>query len=152
MARPTRTSTCHARPTSAWRRWIVALGLLAVHAGASAGPLLVVVPDTSPIQTVTRQEVIDLYLDLNSARNTLQVDPLDRSEDGLRERFYQSLGVSPSAVRAHWAKRVFTGRGHPPPIVSSANLGVALSQERRALIYVDSAERPRNTRVVITLE
>ncbi|WP_374591658.1 hypothetical protein [Aquabacterium sp.] len=135
-----------------WLRWLAMLGWLVAHAGAVAGPLLVVVPDTSPIQALSRQELIDIYLDLNSARVAQQAMPLDRSEDGLRERFYQSLGVSPSAVRAHWAKRVFTGRGRPPPVVSSASLGATLAQERRALIYLDATERPRNTRVVITLD
>jgi len=50
------------------------------------------------------------------------------------------------------AKRVFTGRGRPPPVVSSAELGQTLMQDQHALIYVDGSERPRNTRVVLTLD
>jgi len=143
-APPSLRSTC--------LRWLAVLSLLAGHVAAWGSPLLVVVPDTSAIQTLTRQDLVDIYLDLNAARSAQQVVPLDRREDGLRERFYQSLGVSLSAVRAHWAKRVFTGRGRPPPVVSSAELGQTLMQDQHALIYVDGSERPRNTRVVLTLD
>lgn len=130
---------------------VLALALLTLQSLAQAAPLLVLVPVDSPIQTLTRQEVTDLYLDRGSARSSSGAEPLDRSETALRERFYRALGISPSAVRAYWAKRIFTGRGRPPVAVSAAGLSLALSQHKNALVYADESERPPHTRVVATL-
>lgn len=133
-------------------RLTLALVLLALHGLALAAPLLVLVQTASPIQTLTRQELADIYLDRNNARSTSGAVPLDRAEAPLRERFYRGLGISPSAVRSHWAKRVFTGRGRPPVAIPAAELSLALSQQKNALVYADASERPPHTRVVAVLE
>lgn len=134
------------------RHCCAVLCLAAWHGLTWAAPLLVVVPEGSMILTLTKQDLADIYLDRNSTRSALAAMPLDRSEDTLRERYYQALGLSPSTVRAYWAKRVFTGRGRPPAMVSASEISAALSQQKNTLIYVDAAERPRNTRVVIVLD
>lgn len=129
-----------------------ALSLMVLSGWAVAAPLLVVVSEDSTIRALTRQELADIYLDRNTARSTFDAVPLDRAEDALRDRYYLALGLTPATVRSHWAKRVFTGRGRPPPTVSAAELGTALSQQKNTLVYVDAAERPRNTRVIATLD
>jgi hypothetical protein len=134
------------------RHCCAVLCLVALHGLAWGGPIWVVVPNDSPIQTLTRQELADIYLDRNVVRSSLKAIPFDREEDTLRERFYLAIGISPSFMRSHWAKRVFTGRGRPPPMVSAAGLTAALSQGKTTLIYVEGAERPSNTRVVATLD
>lgn len=128
------------------------LCLAGLHSLTWAAPLLVVVSDSSTIQSLTRQDLVDIYLDRNATRSQLDVMPLDRSEDAVRERYYQALGLSPATVRTYWAKRVFTGRGRPPPLITASDVSTALSQHKNALIYVDASERPRNTRVIITLD
>ena len=42
--------------------------------------------------------------------------PLNQNEGNLeRDNFYQQVsGKSPSQVKAHWSKLIFTGRGQPP--------------------------------------
>lgn len=134
------------------RHLCIALSLAALHGLARCGPLLVVVPENSPIPMLTKQDLADIYLDRNTTRGALAALPLDRTEDNLRERYYRALGLSPSAVRAYWAKRVFTGRGRPPVMVPGDEVGAALSRQKNALIYVDAAERPRNTRIIATLD
>lgn len=140
------------RMRQAWAAAAVMLAMLPPGAAHAGGPLLVVVHNDSPVQTLTRKELADIYLDLNAARSSRALHPMDRAEDPLRERFYQNLGLAPSAVRLHWAKRVFTGRGRPPPVVSSTDLMPALTQQHNALIYLESGERPPHTRVVTTLD
>ena len=130
----------------------IAWCLAALHGLVWGDPLLVVVPEASPIQALTKQQLADIYLDRNATRSALAAVPLDREEAPLRDRYYQSLGIASSAVRTYWAKRVFTGRGRPPAAVSAADLATALNQQKNAMTYVEPQERPRHTRVVATLE
>lgn len=134
------------------RHCCAVLCLAAWHSLTWAAPLLVVVPEGSMILTLTRQDLADIYLDRNTTRGALAAVPLDRTEDNLRERYYLALGLSPSSVRAYWAKRVFTGRGRPPVMIPGDEVSATLSRQKNALIYVDAAERPRNTRVIATLD
>ncbi len=134
------------------RHCCAVLLLAALHGLTWAAPLLVVVPEGSTIPMLTRQDLADIYLDRNATRSTLAVVPLDRSEDALRERYYQALGLSPAAVRSYWAKRVFTGRGRPPAAIPASEITTTLSQQKNTLIYVDATQRPRGTRVVTVLD
>lgn len=134
-----------------YRSWAAACALV-LHGLVDAAPLLVVVPESSAIHMLSHEELADIYLDRNAARGTHGVLPLDRTEDPLRERYYRGLGISPTVYRAHWAKRIFTGRGRPPPTVSSGELAGTLERQRNVIFYVEAAERPAKTRVVATVE
>jgi hypothetical protein len=134
------------------RQLCAVLSLAALHGLALGGPLLVVVPAGSPIVALTRKDLADIYLDRSETSLHRALMPMDRTEEALRDRYYQSLGISGSSLRLYWARRIFTGRGRPPPSVSASQLGASLSQQKNTVLYVEPNERPPNTRVVATLE
>ena len=112
--------------------------LMCSAVGAKADVVLVVAKD-SPIESLSRHEVNDIFLG-NATRlpNVGKVIPLDRSEDRLRADFYQDYtGRDLPQIKAHWAKYIFTGRGYPPQTVSSIDeLKELLSKNPNAIGYV----------------
>ena len=105
--------------------------LMCSAVGAKADVVLVVAKD-SPIESLSRHEVNDIFLG-NATRlpNVGKVIPLDRSED------QDYTGRDLPQIKAHWAKYIFTGRGYPPKTVSSIDeLKELLSKNPNAIGYV----------------
>jgi hypothetical protein len=102
------------------------VGVYAAEAGArnnEAPPdFRVVVHPTNPESFASRQVVSDVFLKKVSRwPNGEQIRPVDLTLGSpVRETFSQSvLRRSAAAVRSYWQQRIFTGRGVPPPEVSS---------------------------------
>jgi hypothetical protein len=77
--------------------------------------------------------------------------PIDQNEDSLvRERFYtQFTGKSPSQVKAHWAKIIFTGRGQPPrQVASSAEAKKLVAENPHAIAYIDASQVDSSVRIL----
>jgi ABC-type phosphate transport system substrate-binding protein len=69
------------------------------------------------------------------------VEPIDLSESAsTRSEFYSRyLGQSPSQIKAHWSKLIFTGRGQPPPTVSSEDaMADRVAENPDAIGYLSS--------------
>lgn len=79
--------------------------------------VVVVVAADSPVTSLSRGLVAKIFLG-KSRRfpDGSRAVPLNQSEGSLeRDIFYQLVsGKSPSQVKAHWSKLIFTGRGQPP--------------------------------------
>jgi len=85
--------------------------------------LVVVVSRNNPVQSLTREQVEDIFLGRTrqypDGRLAIPVEQSSQSE--LRDRFYtEILQRSPAQMRAHWARLIFTGRGNPPRGVDSS--------------------------------
>jgi ABC-type phosphate transport system substrate-binding protein len=95
--------------------------LLICNAGAATAEVVLVVGKQSPIESLSRHEINDIFLgNVTRLPNVGKIVPLDRSEDKVRAEFYQDYtGKTLPQVKAHWAKHIFTGRGYPPKTVSS---------------------------------
>jgi ABC-type phosphate transport system substrate-binding protein len=119
---------------------IVCLGLLlACTAVEAMAEVVLVVGKDSPIDSLSRREVNDIFLGTTTRLPKVgKVIPLDRSEDRLRADFYQDYtGKDLPQVKAHWAKYIFTGRGYPPKTVSSIDeLKEMLKRNPNAIGYV----------------
>jgi len=121
---------------------ITCLGMLLMCSAAEAAAEVVLVAGKdSPIDTLSRHEVNDIYLG-NQTRlpNVGKVIPLDRNDDKVRGEFYESYtGKSLPQVKSHWAKYIFTGRGYPPKTVSSLDeLKKMLVSNPNTIGYVDA--------------
>jgi ABC-type phosphate transport system substrate-binding protein len=116
------------------------IGLLLMCSMAEANAeVVMVVGRNSPIQSLSRHEVNDIFLG-NATRLPAigKVVPLDRNEDRLRADFYRDFtGRDLPQVKAHWAKNIFTGRGYPPRTVDSVEeLREVLQKNPNAISYV----------------
>lgn len=119
---------------------IARLSLLLICGAVEAkAEVVLVVAKDSPIESLSRHEVNDIFLG-NATRlpNVGKVIPLDRSEDRIRADFYQDYtGRNLPQIKSHWAKNIFTGRGYPPKVVSSIEeLKEVLQRNPNAISYV----------------
>jgi ABC-type phosphate transport system substrate-binding protein len=114
--------------------------------------VVVVVSTQNPVETLSRAQVTDIYLGrMNRFPNGNPVKPIDLSESSpTRSEFYSRyLGRSPSQIKAHWSKLIFTGRGRPPPIVSSGDaMAESVAENPNAIGYLSPDFLNERLRVV----
>lgn len=143
-----------ASATASGRRLVVALGVLVLSLWfplAAAEDIWVVASQSVSSPKLTRTEVANLFLGLGRKNPALQ--PYDRSDPDLRERFYrEAADLSMSSVRAHWAKQVFTGRGRPPAMLKTEEIEGTLAKHPGAVTYVPAGHVPAGGRIVLILE
>jgi ABC-type phosphate transport system substrate-binding protein len=117
-----------------------------------AAEVVVVVSSQNPIKTLSRAQITDIYLGrMNRFPNGNPVKPIDLSESSpTRSEFYSRyLGQSQSQIKVHWSKLIFTGRGQPPPTVSSGDVMAKLVAENPIAIgYLSPAFLNERLRVV----
>jgi ABC-type phosphate transport system substrate-binding protein len=120
----------------------LAVAVLACLCGGNvAADLVTVVSAKSPVTTLTRNQVADIFLGRASRFPEGGVAvPIDQVEGSTaRDEFYLKLaGKSPAQVNAHWSKILFTGRGQPPKEVANGEAVKRLLLANPAAIgYVD---------------
>ena len=73
--------------------------------------------------------------------------------DSVREAFDEkALGKTSSQLKAYWSKLVFTGKGSPPPEVSSAQDAVnKVATDPSAIAYVDRSAVTDAVKIVLTV-
>jgi len=89
------------------------LAILSLKAGAYSEQLVIVVHKDTPIESLTKSEVIDIFMGKYTAypngQKALAVELTDQHT--LKERFYRQLiGRSVASVNAYWARLKFAGR------------------------------------------
>ena len=79
--------------------------------------VVVVVAAETPISKLSKSQVAKIFLG-KSRRfpDGSRALPINQNEGNAdRDNFYRRVsGKSPSQVKAHWSKLIFTGRGQPP--------------------------------------
>lgn len=103
--------------------------------------VVVVVSEESPLTSLGRAELADIYLGrLSRLPNGKPVVPIDQEEgSAARDEFYSEyLGRSPAQIKSHWSKLIFTGRGHPPRSFASGPAVVErVAENPNAIGYID---------------
>ena len=122
---------------------VAGLALCAASAAVRAD-VVVVVATSSPVKTLARNQVADLFLGKTSRfpGGGLAI-PIDLTEDSAtRDEFYTTFtGKSASQLKAHWSKIIFTGRGQPPQAVSSsAEVKKRIAENPDTIGYIDARE------------
>jgi ABC-type phosphate transport system substrate-binding protein len=115
--------------------------------------VVAVVSAKSPVTTLTKSEVADLFLG-RSYRfpGGMPAVPIDQDEGTrAREEFYATFaGKSPAQVKSYWAKIIFTGRGQPPRTVSSdAEVRKILAANPQAIAYIERGAVDSSLRVLV---
>jgi ABC-type phosphate transport system substrate-binding protein len=129
------------------------LGLaLALFSAASAAEVVAVVSAKSAVTALTKNQVADIFLGRASRfPDGEQALPVDQAEGSTaREEFYSTYaGRSPPQIKAHWAKIIFTGRGHPPQeVANGAELKKLLDKNINAIGYIERSSADGAVRVL----
>jgi ABC-type phosphate transport system substrate-binding protein len=98
-------------------KMLVLLGGLSSASIVNSSELVLVVHKDNPTVTLTRAQVIDLYMGKYVAfPDGARAVPVDIEDDlETREKFYNSLvGMPLTRVNAYWSKVKFSGRARPP--------------------------------------
>ena len=133
-------------------RTLVSGLLLWMALPAAAQEVVAVVSARSPVTALNPTQVADIFLGRSTRfPDGTQAVPIDQAEESeLRDRFYSTYaGKSPSQVKAHWAKIIFTGRGQPPRQVSgSQEAKKAIADNPHAIGYIDARHVDTSVRVL----
>jgi ABC-type phosphate transport system substrate-binding protein len=131
------------------------LGLvLSLGAGAVAAQVVAVISAKSPVATLSKDQVMDIFLGRTSRfPDGSQAVPIDQAEGAAaRDEFYANFsGKSPAQLKAHWSKIIFTGRGQPPREVSgSAEVRKIVIENPSFIGYIERSLLDRRVKVLLT--
>jgi len=136
------------------RPLLAALACLAWFTPAAAD-IAVIVSRDSPLETLDRHEITDLYLgrtrSVRLGGQLIGVLIVEHPADSaLREAFYRTLtGMRIERVNSYWARLRFSGAVPPPqPMRDDHAVIEAVSQHRYAVGYVNAAEVDATVRTV----
>jgi ABC-type phosphate transport system substrate-binding protein len=125
---------------------------LSLASTASMADVVAVVSVKSPIAALSKSEVAQIFLGkTNRFPNGAQAVPVDQSEgSSVRDEFYEKIAEQSAAqIKAYWSKIIFTGRGQPPPTVSSdIEMKKRISENPEAIGYIDKKLVDDSVRVV----
>jgi len=128
----------------------------AVCAISANQQIVVVVPSTSKVTTLSKSEVIDLFMGRFSETNKGQaLVPLDyKAESELKGDFYQTLvNRSLRQVNSYWSRLLFSGRARAPIQVSSIdNLDDLFKDNQNYVAYVPMNAVSKEMKIVLVLE
>jgi len=121
-------------------------------ARAAMADVVAVVSARSSVTTLSRNQLLDIFLGrANRYPDGTPALPLDQAEGStLRDEFYTKVaGQSSTQIKAYWSKIIFTGRGQPPPTVSSdVEMKKRIRDNPAAIGYIDRAMVDDSVRIV----
>lgn len=136
----------------------IRLGGIALALGLGSGPsvadVVAVVSSNSPVTTLSKNQVADIFLGRASRfPNGEPALPIDQAEGSAeRDEFYVKVaGKAPPQMRAHWAKIIFTGRGRPPEeAANSVQVKRLIVKNHNAIGYVEKSMVDDTVKVVFS--
>ena len=125
---------------------------LALRCACAHADVIAVVSSNSPITTLSRNQVADIFLGKTSRLpDGTPVVPLDQVEGSSpRNEFYTAMtGKSAAQMKAYWSKIIFTGRGRPPREVdSNGEVKKSLAANPNAIGYIDKGATDASVRAI----
>ncbi len=105
------------------------------QAGYASEKIVVITHINAPIDRLNTTEVANVYMGIGAISKHLK--PFDRKDKYLRRLFYRATTkLSISRVHAYWTKKVFTGKGKAPKMLTSSKMRQTLSNDQHAITYV----------------
>jgi ABC-type phosphate transport system substrate-binding protein len=131
------------------------LPLLWLSHAAHAQDMVVIVNPRSHIRSLTRDQVIDIFMGrFRQLPNGATALPIDVADPVVRQTFYQGLvHESLAQIGSYWARLVFSGEASPPfqaPNTRTALELVAANPD--AIAYCYRSAVTRGVKVVLDLE
>lgn len=128
--------------------------LLMVLSSASFAETAVVVATSSPLSSVTKEDLAQLYQGESKALGGNPAIPSDQSKTApIRESFYQAVaGKSSNQAMAVWTKIVFSGKGKAPQeFPSDAEVKNFVNANPGGIGYINAAAADQSVKVVLKL-
>lgn len=114
---------------------------------AQAQDIVVAVPTSSPVQSLSPQEVADIFL--SRTHDSPALTPYDSGDTDIRSQFYRRVAkLSLTRLRAYWAKKVFTGRDQPPKALSPDQIRTQFANNPQTISYFPVDGLPSGARIV----
>jgi ABC-type phosphate transport system substrate-binding protein len=127
---------------------------LSLSGGTTMADVVAVVSSRSPLTALSKNQVVDIFLGrVSRFPDGEQALPIDQAEgSAAREEFYAKFaGKSAAQIKAHWAKIIFTGRGHPPEELSnSIEVKKLIIKNPRAIGYIEKNMVDGSVRVLLS--
>lgn len=137
---------------------LLLLPLFAMSDGANASEaaLAVVVAKDSKIESISKRELVDVYMGRFDVLESGQiVQPVDYENGSVfRGLFYRTLvNKNERQINAYWSRLIFSGRAKPPLQVSSPEQSLAyLRRNQSALAYMPVERVSEEMKIVLILE
>jgi ABC-type phosphate transport system substrate-binding protein len=132
----------------------VQAALIAFAVGAAHAEVVVIVNKSSPIASMTPEQVSQIYLGKASVfPDGAKAFATDLPESSaVREEFYSKVtGKAPSQVKAIWARLVFGGKGSPPKEIGDAGaVKQFVAANPGAIGYVDKKALDDSVKAVLS--
>jgi ABC-type phosphate transport system substrate-binding protein len=133
--------------------WVSLALTLSLGIRAGYADVVVVVSANSPIASLSKTQVIDIFLGKRTRfPDGSDAVPIDQTEGSVaRDNFYLKFAaMAPPQVRAFWSKIIFTGRGQPPRIAGTVpELKKLLLTSPNAIGYLDQSMLDSSLKVVL---
>ncbi|NCP63559.1 MAG: hypothetical protein GW763_15100 [Paraglaciecola sp.] len=130
--------------------------LMLVSWQSMATAFVVVVNKNNPIESLSKREVIDIYMGrFLTFPDGEHVQPLDLpSQSSLKNDFYVSLvNQDERKIKAYWARLLFSGRAKPPETLDSiAAILAKVEKINQAIAYIPATAVTDNVKVVYRLD
>ena len=121
---------------------------------AVAESLVVVVNPASGIETLSRNDVINIFLGrFRQLPTGVAAQPIDLPVSQSRAQFYRSLvNKEPAEINAYWARLVFSGRTSPPLQTEHADDALkALHANLGGVAYLERSKVSSREKIVFEL-
>ena len=122
----------------------------------SAYALVVVVGKNNSINSLSKTQIIDIYMGRYSTfPNGIAAKPLDRiAGSPEKQQFYQALvNKNEAKINAYWARLLFSGRASPPSnFATDTEMLEELRSSAQAIGYVLESEVDDSMKVVYRFE
>lgn len=112
--------------------------------------LVLVVKAASPIQNLSKKEVIDIYMGrFKTFPDGQPVSPIDfPSGSNEKKSFYlQLVGKDERKIKAYWSRLLFSGRA-TPPIQADSKQQVLESLDDQTLAYIPANDVTQEMKIV----
>ncbi len=136
--------------------WFACMSLCLPTAGyAMRAQLVVVVNKESNIQSLTKKEIVDIYMGrYQSFPNGSPALPIDfPAQTEIKSDFYAKLvNLSENKIQSYWSRLLFSGRAQPPKILdNSQQIVELLSENNAAIAYIPEQYVTEEMKIVYQL-
>jgi ABC-type phosphate transport system substrate-binding protein len=121
----------------------------------SVNALVLVVNESSSINSLTKRQVVDIYMGRYSTfPNGEHVLPIDLPQQSdVKKQFYlQLVQQNEKKINAYWARLLFSGSAKPPIVIDTVDEIIRAMQKNKEMIaYIPESEVRKGLKVVFNL-